>query len=232
MAIRDVFQAVLHFDRKGMAALVQSELDAGTDIAAILNEGLIAALDGVGERFSQGELFIPEMLQAAQTAQEGLDVLKPLLTETTARSAGTVVIGTVKGDLHDIGKSLVKMMLKGAGFQVVDLGVDVPVERFVEAVDENQAHILALSALLTTTMPAMSDTVARFREKGSRVKVMVGGAPVTEEFALKIGADGYAGDASQAVSLARRLMDGHVSDVSVPVAGLSQPGRQEAGGAL
>ncbi len=208
MAIQDVYQAVLRFDKAAMAGLVQGELDAGTDITTLLNEGLIAALDEVGDRFSQGLLFIPEMLQAAQTAQQGLDVLKPHLTETNARSAGTVVIGTVKGDLHDIGKSLVKMMLKGAGFQVVDLGVDVPVERFVQAVDENQAHILALSALLTTTMPAMGDTVARFRENGRTIKVMVGGAPVTEAFAERIGADGYAGDASQAVSLARKLMAG------------------------
>ncbi len=206
MAINDVYEAVLRFDKGGMAALVQQELDAGTDIPSLLNEGLIAALDEVGERFSRGELFIPEMLQAAQTAQQGLDILKPLLTETDNRSAGTVVIGTVKGDLHDIGKSLVKMMLKGAGFQVVDLGVDVPVERFVQAVEENRADILALSALLTTTMPAMGDAVAAFRRNGSRVKVMVGGAPVTEAFAERIGADGYAGDASQAVSLARRLM--------------------------
>ncbi len=206
MAIQDVYQAVLQFDRKGMAALVHKEVDAGTDITALLNQGLIAALDEVGERFSQGRVFIPEMLQAAQTAQVGLDVLKPLLTESNTRSAGTVVIGTVKGDLHDIGKSLVKMMLKGAGFQVVDLGVDVPVERFVHAVDENRADILALSALLTTTMPAMGDTVSHFRQNGHTVKVMVGGAPVNEAFAEKIGADGYAGDASQAVILARRLM--------------------------
>ena len=208
MAINDVYEAVLRFDKGGMPALVRQELDAGTDIPSLLNEGLIAALDEVGERFSRGELFIPEMLQAAQTAQQGLDILKPLLTETDNRSAGTVVIGTVKGDLHDIGKSLVKMMLKGAGFQVVDVGVDVPVERFVQAVEENRADILALSALLTTTMPAMGDAVAAFRGNGSRVKVMVGGAPVTEAFAERIGADGYAGDASQAVSLARRLMAG------------------------
>jgi len=206
MAIHDVYQAVIGFDKNGMAALVRDELEAGTAITAILNEGLIAALDEVGERFSRGDLFIPEMLQAAQTAQEGLDVLKPLLTEATTRSAGTVVIGTVQGDLHDIGKSLVKMMLKGAGFQVIDLGVDVSVGHFLEAVAENRADILALSALLTTTMPAMRDTVKRFRENGTSVKVMVGGAPVTEEFAEEIGADGYAGDASQAVSLARRLM--------------------------
>jgi 5-methyltetrahydrofolate--homocysteine methyltransferase len=205
MAINDIYEAVLRFDKNGVASGVRSELDAGTDISSLLNRGLIAALDEVGERFSRGELFIPEMLQAAQAAQQGLDILKPLLAETDSRSAGTVVIGTVKGDLHDIGKSLVKMMLKGAGFQVVDLGVDVPVDRFVQAVEENRADILALSALLTTTMPAMGETVAAFRGNGSRVKVMVGGAPVTESFAERIGADGYAGDASQAVSLARRL---------------------------
>ncbi len=208
MAIKDIYQAVLRFDKGGIGVLVQGELEAGTDIQSLLNEGIIAALDEVGERFSRGDLFIPEMLQAAQTAQQGLDILKPRLAETSSRSAGTVVIGTVKGDLHDIGKSLVKMMLKGAGFQVVDLGVDVPAERFEEAVEENRADILALSALLTTTMPAMGETVARFRENGSPVKVMVGGAPVTEDFAERIGADGYAGDASQAVSVARKLMAG------------------------
>ncbi|MGD8386755.1 MAG: corrinoid protein [Desulfobacteraceae bacterium] len=208
MAIQDIYQSVLEFQAKDMAGLVQQELDAGTEITEILNSGLIAALDEVGERFSRGELFIPEMLQAAQIAQTGLDVLKPLLTESDTRSAGTVVIGTVKGDLHDIGKSLVKMMLKGAGFQVVDLGVDVSTEAFVQAVEENQADILALSALLTTTMPAMQETVARFRENGFSVKIMVGGAPITEEYAEKIGADGYAGDASQAVPLARRLLAG------------------------
>jgi 5-methyltetrahydrofolate--homocysteine methyltransferase len=208
MATRDVYEAVLCFDRKGMATLVRKELDAGTDIPSLLNDGLIAALDEVGERFSRGELFIPEMLQAARTAQEGLDVLKPLLTESNSKSAGTVVIGTVKGDLHDIGKNLVRMMLKGAGFQVVDLGVDVPMDRFIQAVEENGADILALSALLTTTMPAMAETVARVRENRTRVKIMVGGAPVTDGFAEKIGADGYAGDASQAVPLARSLMAG------------------------
>lgn len=208
MAIDDIYQAVLGFDKKNMASLVQAELDKGTDITSILEEGLVAPLDEVGERFSQGTLFIPEMLQAAQTAQEGLGVLKPLLTETNKRSAGAVVIGTVAGDLHDIGKSLVKMMLSGAGFQVHDLGVDVPAERFIRAVEDHRADILALSALLTTTMPAMEAAVAVLRESGMPVKIMVGGAPVTEDFAQRIGADGYAGDAPQAVLLARRLMAG------------------------
>lgn len=206
MAIQDIYQAVLQFQAKDMAGLVQQELDAGTEITEILNDGLIAALDEVGDRYSRGDLFIPEMLHAAQIAQAGLDVLKPLLTEGATQSAGTVVIGTVKGDLHDIGKSLVKMMLKGGGFQVVDLGVDVPIEAFVHAVEEHRADIVALSSLLTTTMPSMQETVARFRENGFSVKIMVGGAPITEEYAEKIGADGYAGDASQAVPLARRLV--------------------------
>jgi 5-methyltetrahydrofolate--homocysteine methyltransferase len=208
MASEDIYQAVLRYDRKGIVGLVRRELDKGTDMAAILNQGLIAALDEVGEKFSRGELFIPEMLQAAQVAQDGLEVIKPLLTETNIKSAGTIVIGTVKGDLHDIGKNLVKMMLKGGGFKVIDLGVDVPVEGFVQAVEENRADILALSALLTTTMPAMAKTVARFRSDGYPVKAMVGGAPVTEDFVKEIGADGYAGDASRAVWLARDLMGG------------------------
>jgi 5-methyltetrahydrofolate--homocysteine methyltransferase len=206
MAVKDIYQAVLRFDREGTAELVRGELREGRPVAAILDQGLIAALDEVGERFSRGELFIPEMLQAARTAQEGLDVLKPLLTGTEARSAGTVVIGTVKGDLHDIGKNLVKMMLKGGGFEVIDLGVDVPPARFIEAVERNGAHILALSALLTTTMPAMEDTVRVVRENANPIRIMVGGAPVTEQFAERIGANGYAGDASRAVALARQLM--------------------------
>ena len=208
MAIQDIFQAVLQFNEPGMADLVKKELDAGSDIDAILNEGLIGAMDAVGKQFSEGTLFVPEMLMAAQAMKAGLVVLKPLLAEGDSQSAGTVVIGTVKGDLHDIGKNLVSMMMEGAGFNVVDLGVDVDTAKFVAAAKEHKAQVVALSALLTTTMPAMEETVGAFKEQGLGVKVIVGGAPVTQAFADKIGADGYGEDAPGAVEMARKLIAG------------------------
>lgn len=206
MAIQDIFNAVLEFDEERVPELVRAELDAGTDVQQILNQGLIAAMDDVGQRFSEGELFVPEMLMAAQAMKAGLEVLRPLLTGDQAQPKGTLVIGTVKGDLHDIGKNLVAMMLEGAGFQVIDLGVDVDTEKFIEAAQANNAQIVCMSALLTTTMPAMEATVKAIREQGLPLKTMVGGAPVTEAFAQKIGADGYSEDAPGAVELARRLM--------------------------
>ncbi len=205
MAISDIYQAVTEFNEARMAELVKAELAAGTEVSAILSEGLIAPMDEVGKRFSEGVLFVPEMLMAAQAMKAGLEVLRPLLAETDSKPAGTIVIGTVKGDLHDIGKNLVAMMLEGAGFNVIDLGVDVDVDRFVAEAEKNSADIVALSALLTTTMPAMEQAVAAFKERGLGVKTMVGGAPVTKDFADKIGAGGYAEDAPSAVELARRL---------------------------
>lgn len=206
MSIRDIYNAVIEFNKNKVAELVKDEIGRGTDISTILNEGLIAPLDVVGKKFSDGELFIPEMLQSAQTMKEGLEVLRPLLAATESKPKGTIVIGTVKGDQHDIGKNLVVMMLEGAGFRVVDLGVDVETDRFISAALENKAEIVALSALLTTTMPAMESSVAAIKEKGLAVKTIVGGAPVTEEFAQKIGADGYSEDAQGAVELARKLL--------------------------
>lgn len=206
MAIEDISQAVLTFNLAGVTELVQKEIDAGTDIEVILNDGLIGAMDEVGRKFSEGELYVPEMLMAAQTMKAGLELLKPLLTDDSARAKGTVVIGTVKGDLHDIGKNLVAMMLEGAGFNVVDLGVDVTAETFVQAARENDAGVVALSALLTTTMPAMEVTIKALREAGVTAKAMVGGAPVTETFARNIGAEGFSADAPGAVDLARKLM--------------------------
>ena len=205
MALNDIFQAVLEFNEAKVVELVKAELDAGGKVASILNDGLIAAMDQVGQKFSAGELFVPEMLMAAQAMKGGLEVLRPLLAGEDAKPRGTVVIGTVKGDLHDIGKNLVAMMLEGAGFQVVDLGVDVDVEKFVAAAKENNADLVALSALLTTTMPAMESCVASLKEQGVGVKSIIGGAPVTQDFADKIGADGYAQDAPGAVALARGL---------------------------
>jgi corrinoid protein of di/trimethylamine methyltransferase len=206
MATQDIFQAVLSFDEGQVKALTRKEIDAGTAVDTILNDGLISAMDEVGERFSAGELFVPEMLMAAQAMKGGLELLKPLLSSESSRSKGTVVIGTVKGDLHDIGKNLVAMMMEGAGFEVVDLGVDVESEAFVKTAAEKKADVIALSALLTTTMPAMESTVKAVKEAGMATRVIIGGAPVTQAFADQIGADGYSADAPGAVETARRMI--------------------------
>jgi 5-methyltetrahydrofolate--homocysteine methyltransferase len=206
MAIEDIFEAVLTFNKAAAAEGVKAELAAGTDISIILDQGLIGALDVVGKKFSEGEMFVPEMLQAARAMKAGLEVLKPYLSSESIASKGTIIIGTVKGDLHDIGKNLVAMMMEGAGFNVVDLGVDVDADKFVKAASEHNADVLGLSALLTTTMPAMENTVAAIKEAGLAVRTIIGGAPVTETFADQIGADGYSDDAPGAVELARKLM--------------------------
>ncbi|PLX42076.1 MAG: cobalamin-binding protein [Deltaproteobacteria bacterium] len=205
MAIQDIFAAVLDFEEDKIADMVQAEIDGGSDLEEVLNNGLIAAMDEVGAKFSAGELFVPEMLMAAQTMKAGLDVLKPMLAEGTSESRGTIIIGTVKGDLHDIGKNLVAMMLEGAGFDVIDLGVDVDTDAFLAAAEKHDADAICMSALLTTTMPAMESTVKAIVEKGLPYKAMVGGAPVTDAFAKKIGAN-YSEDAPSAVELARRLI--------------------------
>ena len=208
MAIQDAYQAVLAFDAATVTEIVKSEIEAGTDSLSILDDGLISAMDEVGKRFSDGELFLPEMLMAAQAMKAGLEVLKPHLSNFDLLYKGTVVIGTVKGDLHDIGKNLVAMMMEGAGFRIVDVGVDIGVEKFISAVKENQADMLALSALLTTTMPAMKDIIDALEEEGMRdgVKVIIGGAPVTQDFSRSIGADGYSPNAPGAVDLAKSLL--------------------------
>jgi len=206
MAVQDIFNAILAYDEETVKTQTRAELESGTDIATILNEGLIAPMDVVGERFSAGDLFIPEMLKAAQIMKKGLEILKPHLTAGQSQSKGTVVIGTVKGDLHDIGKNLVAMMLEGAGFEVVDLGVDVTSEAFVKAAAEKNARVIGLSALLTTTMPAMDGTVKAVKEAGLAAKTIVGGAPVTQSFADTIGADGYSADAAGAVKLVKQIV--------------------------
>jgi methanogenic corrinoid protein MtbC1 len=206
MAIQDIFNAVMAFNEEGVKANTQSELDAGTNIQNILNDGLIAAMDEVGEKFSAGELYVPEMLMAAQVMKGGLEILKPLLVSGQSSSKGTVVIGTVKGDLHDIGKNLVAMMMEGAGFEVADIGVDVESDVFVKTASEKGADAIALSALLTTTMPAMEETVKAVKEAGIKVKTIIGGAPVTQAFADQIGADGYSADAPGAVRLVKQLV--------------------------
>jgi 5-methyltetrahydrofolate--homocysteine methyltransferase len=205
MAIQDVFEAVLACDVEGTPLKVKNTLNAGAAADEVLKTGLIAAMDEVGRRFSIGDMFLPDMIRAAKAMQGGVEILKPLLTDGLIQSAGTVVIGTVKGDMHDIGKNLVKMMLEGAGYQVVDLGVDATPERFAVAAKENAAQVVAMSTLLTTTMPFMAQTVAAIQEMGLKVKTIVGGSPVTQAFADKIQAAGYAEDASGAVELVRRL---------------------------
>lgn len=205
MSIKDVYQAVLDFNEDEIADLVKKELSAGADAGKLLNEGLIAAMDYVGQQFAEGEMFVPEMLMAAQAMKCGLEVLKPALAQGGAPTAGIVVIGTVRGDLHDIGKNLVGMMLEGAGFEVIDLGVDVEPKAFVDTAKSKGAKIVGMSALLTTTMPAMEEVVAALKEAGLNVKTMIGGAPVTQSYADKIGASGYSENAPGAVALARKL---------------------------
>jgi len=206
MAVKDIFEAVLEYSGEKVQTLVAKEIEDGTDVNIILDEGLIGALDEVGARFSSGELFVPEMLMSAEVMKMGLAILKPHLSADLAQTKGTVVIGTVKGDLHDIGKNLVTMMLEGAGFNVIDLGVDVEPARFVKTAEEKGAQVVALSALLTTTMTAMEQTVKSFKESGLAVRVIVGGAPVSKDFAEKIGADGFSETAPGAVELTRSLL--------------------------
>ena len=202
--LKPVYEAILEGDMGGATEGVQNALDAGTSAADLLHKALIPAMGEVGRLFEEGEYFVPEMLIAARAMKAGLAILKPLLVDSGIEPVGTVAIGTVKGDLHDIGKNLVAMMLEGAGFEIMDLGTDVSPEKFVEAA-RNGADIIGLSALLTTTMPSMGSTVTALQEAGLRdkVKVIIGGAPVTAEYAKQIGADGYAPDASQAANLAK-----------------------------
>jgi 5-methyltetrahydrofolate--homocysteine methyltransferase len=187
--------------------LVQQALKAGLDPNAIINDALIAAMDVVGKDFGSGKIFVPEMLVAALTMKNGLAVVKPLMAGDQDQSRGTVITATVKGDLHDIGKNLVTMMLEGAGFKVIDLGVDLSVEKVLDKVKEIKPQVLGLSALLTTSMPEMKRVIEELEAQGIRksLKVMVGGAPVDRTFAERIGADGYGANAAEAVELARRF---------------------------
>ena len=206
--LESLYKSIMDGDMELAQEKVQEALDGGIGPGRILNEGMIAAMAEVGQLFEDGEYFVPEMLIAARAMQGGMAVLKPFLGEGDVQSPGKVVIGTVKGDLHDIGKNLVAMMLEGAAFEIVDLGTDVSADKFVEAVKESGANVVAMSALLTTTMPNMENTIAALKEAGLRgqVKIMVGGAPLTQDYAEKIGADGYAADANQAVASAKALM--------------------------
>jgi len=200
-----IAEALIRGDRDTVADLVKQALDEDVDASTILNEALVAGMDVVGQRFKANEFYVPEVLIAARAMHAGMDLLEPLLAESGIEPAGRVVVGTVKGDLHDIGKNLVGMMLKGGGFAVTDLGIDVTPEQFVQAVQENGASLVALSALLTTTMPQMKSVIEALKEAGVEAKVMIGGAPITQDYADEIGADGYAPDAASAVDLARSL---------------------------
>ncbi len=208
MSIEAIYQAVLTGNAPEATNQVTAELEAGTPAGEILNNGCIAAMSEVGRLFEEGELYVPEMLISARAMQAALTVLKPHLTDGEISSSGSAVIGTVAGDLHDIGKNLVVMMMEGSGFKVVDLGTDVSAQSFVDAVKEYHPDIVGMSALLTTTMPSMSTTIESLTEAGLRdqVKILIGGAPVTQEYAAQVGADGFAPDASSAARKAKELI--------------------------
>lgn len=206
--LKEIASAVEAGKSKVVGGLVEQALKEGIEPSVILNEGMISAMGVVGEKFKNNEIFVPEMLIAARAMKKGVEVLQPYLAKQGVEPIGKVILGTVSGDLHDIGKNLVGMMIEGAGFKVIDLGVDVPPEKFIEAMKENpDCKIVALSALLTSTMPALATTIKAIEEAGLRntVKIMVGGAPVTQAFADEIGADGYSEDAASAAELAKKL---------------------------
>ncbi|MDO4297370.1 MAG: corrinoid protein [Lachnospiraceae bacterium] len=206
--ITEVAQLVEKGKAKLVGAAVQAALDEGCDPIQILNEGMIETMSIVGDKFKNGEIFVPEMLVAARAMKKGVEVLKPHLATGSTGALGKVIIATVAGDLHDIGKNLVAMMIESAGFEVIDLGVDVPAAKVIECYRENpDTKIICLSALLTTTMPALKDTVAALNAEDFRgsIKIMVGGAPITQGFADEIGADGYSDDAASAAVLAKKL---------------------------
>jgi 5-methyltetrahydrofolate--homocysteine methyltransferase len=206
--LQQIYNGVLNGEMDEVTGYVQAALDAQLNPGIILNEGMISAMREVGRLFEAGEYYVPEMLISARAMQAGLALLKPHLVQAKVESAGKVIVGTVKGDLHDIGKNLVAMMLEGSAFEIVDLGVDVSPEKFVDAVKLHQPQIVGLSALLTTTMPSMRTTIEALQTAGLReqVKVIIGGAPITEAYARDIGADGFAADASRAVTLAKSLV--------------------------
>lgn len=206
--LRTLTEAVIKGDINVAVAETQKALDSGAKVSNILNQGLIAGMDEVGEKFSKGQFFVPQMLRAAKTMQECVKLLQPHMKDSDATSKGKVLIGTVKGDLHDIGKNLVSTMMEGAGFTIIDLGVDVPPEKFAQKTQEVEPDIVAMSALLSTTMPAMPLTIEAMEKAGvrNRVKILIGGAPVTADYAQEIKADAYAADAGAAVNKAKQLL--------------------------
>jgi 5-methyltetrahydrofolate--homocysteine methyltransferase len=206
--LADIEQAVMGGNMAKAKEYTEQAIAAGLDVAEILNDGLIAGMNIMGGRFKLNQVFIPEVLIAARAMHAGMDVLKPLIAKAGIKEVGTIVMGTVKDDLHDIGKDLVIMMWEGAGFKVIDLGIDVPAAKFIQAIEEHNPDIVGLSALLTTTMEQMRLTVEQLQAYRSRVKIMVGGAPVTQKFADAIGADSYAPDGGTAIEKAKQLIIG------------------------
>jgi 5-methyltetrahydrofolate--homocysteine methyltransferase len=206
--LKALAEAIISGNAPAAKELTQAALDEKVNPEQVLHQGLVAGMNEVGRRFKANEFYVPEVLIAARAMKGSMELLRPLLAETGAQPAGRVAIGTVRGDLHDIGKNLVSMMMEGAGFELTDLGVDVAPEKFVDTVKSNQIDVIALSALLTTTMPAMKDTIEALKAAGLRdkVKVMIGGAPVTQSYADEIGADGYSPDAASAVDKAKELI--------------------------
>ena len=206
--LENLAQAIIAGDAMAAKSLTEAALQEGATPSTVIKEGLIAGMDVISRRFKAREIFVPEVLIAARAMHSGLDVLKPLLASSGQEAVGRVVMGSAKGELHDIGKKLVIMMREGAGFEVTDLGVDVAPERFVQAVQEQKPHAIGISSLLTTTMPAMGKTIEALAAANVRdqVKVVIGGAPVTQRYADEIGADGYAPDASAAVGLIKNLV--------------------------
>jgi 5-methyltetrahydrofolate--homocysteine methyltransferase len=206
--LSEISAAVIDGNLDNIVDLTEDALDEGLDAQEILNNGLMPGMDHVGVEFKAGNMFVPEVLRSARTMQSSMDILKPLLAESGVKMVGKVLLGTVKGDLHDIGKNLVGMMCEGAGFEVKDLGKDIAPEGFVEGVKEFEPDVVGMSALLTTTMRAMEHTIKALEEAGVRdtLKVMVGGAPVTQAFAEQIGADGYASNAASAAEMAKQFM--------------------------
>lgn len=208
--LTQISKAVMEGDRDSTVENVQTALDANVDVISILQEGLIPAMREVGTLFEEGEYFVPEMLISARAMKSGLELLKPLLVSADIKPSGKVALGTVKGDLHDIGKNLVGIMLEGGGFTIYDLGTDISPQQFIDVIKKQDVDLIGLSALLTTTMPMMETTIQAISEAGlrNRVKIMIGGAPITKEYADKIRADGFAPDASQAAKLAIELIGG------------------------
>ena len=206
--LNEVKEAIINGKHKEIEGMVSRLIEDGVELKQLIDEGMITAMDVVGEKFASSEIFVPEMLVSALTMQKGLDLIKPLLKGEETESKGTIAMCTVKGDIHDIGKNLVNMMLEGAGFKIIDLGVDLSVDQLIERVSDIKPDILGLSALLTTSMPQMKNVIDALDTQGLRetIKVMVGGAPVDKKFADAIGADGYGADAAEAVKLARTLV--------------------------
>jgi len=204
--LKALADAVIKGDQNTAVEITKAALEDGTGAESILNEGLIAGMEVIGARFKNNEVYIPEVLIAARAMKTAMEILEPELVKAGVKPVGKFVIGTVQGDLHDIGKNLVAMMLKGAGFEVVDLGVDVPPEKFIEHAKSSGSKLIGMSALLTTTMPGMEKTIKALKDASISAKVMIGGAPVTQNYADKIGADGYAADAATAVEIAKSLV--------------------------